>query len=65
MYEGYGPELTAFPVRVMKALGVSNAGGDECGGRHQYDISNPGDLMLIGDHINLTGPQSVGRAERR
>ncbi|MUT65549.1 purine-nucleoside phosphorylase [Paenibacillus sp. NEAU-GSW1] len=54
MYEGYGPELTAFPVRVMKALGVKTllvtnaAGGVNTG----YE---PGDLMLISDHINLTG----------
>lgn len=54
MYEGYGPELTAFPVRVMKALGVekllvTNAAG---GINTSY---NPGDLMLIADHINMTG----------
>ncbi|XEC92813.1 purine-nucleoside phosphorylase [Paenibacillus tarimensis] len=54
MYEGYGPELTAFPVRVMKALGVhtlvvTNAAG---GINTEYE---PGDLMLISDHINLTG----------
>lgn len=54
MYEGYGPELTAFPVRVMKELGVekllvTNAAG---GINTTYQ---PGDLMLISDHINLTG----------
>ncbi|MNZ51317.1 Purine nucleoside phosphorylase 1 [compost metagenome] len=54
MYEGYGPELTAFPVRVMKALGVkallvTNAAG---GVNTDYE---PGNLMLISDHINLTG----------
>ncbi|GGD69830.1 purine-nucleoside phosphorylase [Paenibacillus nasutitermitis] len=54
MYEGYGPELTSFPVRVMKAIGVgilvvtNAAGGIQTG----YE---PGDLMLISDHINLTG----------
>ncbi|WP_020616748.1 purine-nucleoside phosphorylase [Paenibacillus daejeonensis] len=54
MYEGYGPELTAFPVRVMKALGVQSivvtnaAGGIDTG-------FGTGDLMLITDHINLTG----------
>lgn len=54
MYEGYGPELTAFPVRVMKALGartlvVTNAAG---GINTSFE---PGDLMLITDHLNLTG----------
>lgn len=54
MYEGYGPELTAFPVRVMKALGVTkllvtNAAG---GINTSY---KPGDLMLISDHMNMTG----------
>lgn len=54
MYEGYGPELTAFPVRVMKALGVNalivtNAAG---GINEQFAAGN---LMLIADHINLTG----------
>ncbi|QYR19970.1 purine-nucleoside phosphorylase [Paenibacillus sp. sptzw28] len=54
MYEGYGPELTSFPVRVMKAIGVNKlvvtnaAGGINTG----YE---PGNLMLISDHINLTG----------
>ncbi len=54
MYEGYGPELTAFPVRVMKELGVKQlvvtnaAGGINTG-------YQPGDLMIITDHINLTG----------
>ncbi|CAH1210402.1 Purine nucleoside phosphorylase 1 [Paenibacillus plantiphilus] len=54
MYEGYGPELTAFPVRVMKAIGVATlVVTNAAGGINQgYD---PGDLMLISDHINLTG----------
>lgn len=54
MYEGYGPETTAFPVRVMKELGVKSllvtnaAGGVNTG-------YTPGDLMLLTDHLNLTG----------
>ena len=54
MYEGYEPERTALPVRVMKALGVTSllvtnaAGGVNLGYK-------PGNLMLISDHINLTG----------
>jgi len=51
-YEGYTMEQVAFPVRVMKLLGiqkliVSNAGG---GLNPNFNIS---DLMLITDHINL------------
>lgn len=54
MYEGYEPERTAFPVRVMKALGVrmllvTNAAG---GVNMSY---KPGNLMLISDHLNMTG----------
>lgn len=54
MYEGYGPEVTAFPVRVMKAIGVqkmlvTNAAG---GVNTSY---TPGDLMIISDHLNMTG----------
>ena len=40
-YEGYTQQEITFPVRVMKALGVTNF--------------KPGDLMLIKDHINLSG----------
>ncbi|MBN2984379.1 MULTISPECIES: purine-nucleoside phosphorylase [Cohnella] len=54
MYEGYEPERTALPVRVMKELGartllVTNAAG---GVNLNYE---PGDLMIISDHLNLTG----------
>ncbi len=54
LYEGYSPAEVAFPVRVAKELGVkifivSNAAGG----------LNPsfrkGDIMVISDHINLTG----------
>lgn len=52
MYEGHDAALSALPVRVMHALGVpvylaSNAAG---GVRRTF---NPGDLMVIADHINL------------
>jgi purine-nucleoside phosphorylase len=54
MYEGYGPELTSFPVRVMKALGVSKLVVTNAAGGINTAFE-PGDLMLISDHINLTG----------
>ncbi|OUS77431.1 purine-nucleoside phosphorylase [Paenibacillus sp. MY03] len=54
MYEGYGPELTAFPVRVMKALGVRALLVTNAAGGINLDFAS-GNLMLISDHINLTG----------
>ncbi len=56
-YEGYSMPQVAFPVRVMKWLGihtllVSNA----CGGLNpEFKIS---DLMIITDHISLFLPQN-------
>ncbi|MEK3743358.1 purine-nucleoside phosphorylase [Brevibacillus sp. FSL K6-0770] len=52
-YEGHGLDAVVFPIRVMKLLGVetiivTNAAG---GINEGYD---PGDLMLISDHLNMT-----------
>lgn len=64
-YEGYPLADVAFPVRVMRALGarvliVSNA----CGGMHP--LWNPGDLVLLSDHINLLGDNPlVGANDER
>jgi purine-nucleoside phosphorylase len=64
MYEGHPAALAAFPVRVFHALGahdlfVSNAAGG---------ISSKlavGDLMMISDHLNLTGTNPlVGEARK-
>ncbi|MFL5740787.1 MAG: purine-nucleoside phosphorylase [Flavisolibacter sp.] len=51
-YEGYSPAAVAFPIRVMKFLGVqtvfiSNAAGGVGKG---FKV---GDLMIITDHISL------------
>ncbi|QWU14716.1 purine-nucleoside phosphorylase [Paenibacillus sophorae] len=54
MYEGYGPETTAFPVRVMKELGVTSLLVTNAAGGVNTDFS-AGDLMLLTDHLNLTG----------
>lgn len=52
-YEGWSMDRIAFPVQVMKVLGISsviltNAAG--CANR----AWKPGDLMIIKDHIKLT-----------
>lgn len=54
LYEGYPVSEITFPVRVMAAVGVryllicSAAGG-------LNPHFNPGELMVVTDHINLTG----------
>ncbi len=53
-YEGYPASSVVFPVRVLHALGVrklivTNAAGGI------GDGFRPGDLMVIEDHLNLTG----------
>ena len=54
MYEGYSAEAAALPVRLFSALGirtliVTNAAG---GIRRTFGY---GTVMLISDHLNLTG----------
>jgi purine-nucleoside phosphorylase len=64
-YEGYAIEEVTFPTRVLGLLGcrtliVTNAAG---GINTSY---KPGSLVLITDHINLTGTNAaLGRNEPR
>lgn len=54
LYEGYPAQAVAFPVRVMKALGVHTLVVTNAAGGINTSFQ-PGDLMLIEDHLNLTG----------
>lgn len=53
-YEGYTQRETTFPVRVMHALGVQTLIVSCATGGLNPDF-NSGDIMVITDHINLTG----------
>lgn len=53
-YEGYSLDEVTFPVRVMKALGVENVIITNACGAINTSFQ-PGDLMLITDHLNLVG----------
>lgn len=53
-YEGYSIEEVVYPVRVMGQLGVKNLIISNAAGGINLDF-NPGDLMVIEDHINLLG----------
>lgn len=53
-YEGYSLEKVTFPVRVMKELGVTKLIVTNAAGGINESFE-PGDLMLISDHINNMG----------
>lgn len=53
-YEGYSMAQVAFPVRVMQRLGIEILIVTNAAGAVHPDFE-PGDLMLITDHLNLIG----------
>lgn len=54
LYEGYSPQEVTFPVRVLGLLGVETFLFSNAAGGLDPDMQ-PGRVMLINDHINLTG----------
>jgi len=64
-YEGHDFKQVSLPVRLLAALGVdaliiTNAAGSA------HDRMKPGDLMVIRDHLNLTGGNPlVGENDER
>jgi purine-nucleoside phosphorylase len=53
-YEGYSPLQVTFPVRVLGSLGVKTIVFTNASGGVRLDLK-PGQLVLLSDHINLTG----------
>ncbi len=53
-YEGYSMGLIGLPVRVMQRLGIETLIVTNAAGAINQDY-NPGDVMLIRDHLNLIG----------
>jgi len=64
-YEGYSMDQVTFPARVLGLLGCSRLIVTNAAGGIRADIA-PGSLMLISDHINLTGQNAaLGPNEER
>lgn len=54
LYEGYSLQEITFPIRIMKALGITSLLVSNAAGAINLEYKK-GDLMLIDDHINLQG----------
>ncbi len=53
-YESGNPAAMRLPLEVLRALGADSLILTNAAGSLRADIP-PGDLMLLGDHINLSG----------
>jgi xanthosine phosphorylase len=54
LYEGVAPAALAIPVRALRAAGATTVVLTNAAGALRPDLE-PGGLMLVVDHINLTG----------
>ncbi len=54
LYEGVDPQDLAVPVRALNLLGIEILLVTNAAGSFHEDMG-PGSLMLLNDHINLTG----------
>ena len=54
IYEGYSLKEITFPIRLMARLGISYLFISSAAGGLNPQFE-PGDLMIVTDHINLTG----------
>ncbi len=59
LYEGHGPAAVAHPVRTAAAAGVRLAVLTNANGSLREDVAL-GDVLLIGDHINLAQLNGLG-----
>lgn len=53
-YEGHPPEIVTLPVRLLGAWGARHLAVTNASGGIRADFA-PGTLMMIADHVNLTG----------
>ena len=57
-YEGYDVSKVVFAVRVFKTMGINNLVVTNAAGGINKDF-NPGDLMIIKDHIGFFAPSAL------